>query len=640
MKKLRLIAMRKQKEALLRELIVLGCVEVSEPDELLEDEAVAVLAAREDGGAESRRSELAAVRRAIDILGKYAPAKSPMFAPRRDMRADEFFDGQDADRLRALTTDIDQADSRIRRLDAEEVRLDSHIESLLPWGSYKLPLSFEGTNRAGVLLGSVPLSVDLDELGKALSVEAPQSEVFPVSSSGEQHCIAVIYARECRQEVSDALRASGFSASVLKSIDVTAVEEIARTRESLAELREEREEHKARIAAAANDRQALRYIFDLAQTRLSEAEAAEKLIATERSVTLTGWIPAESGKALGELLARYDCAWEMRDPTEDETADVPVQLRNNSLTRPLTMVTEMYSLPAYNGVDPNPLMAPFFTLFFGIMMGDMGYGLIMMIAALLVKRKKPKGGMKTFFDLMLLCGVSTFVFGVVTGGFFGDAIFQYAKIINPDTRFTGFPWPTFDLLAGNNTLLVLVGSMAIGFLQIIVGMVINFVMTTRDGHLADAIMDQGSWWLLFAGIALGALGVTWYVAIAGVLALILTQGRSKPTIAGKIIGGLGSLYDITGYFGDILSYSRLMALMLAGSVIALVFNTLAAQTGKIAFFIVFIIGHALNFGLNLLGCYVHDLRLQCLEYFGKFYKDGGKPFRPLAINGKHVNIIK
>jgi V/A-type H+-transporting ATPase subunit I len=273
------------------------------------------------------------------------------------------------------------------------------------------------------------------------------------------------------------------------------------------------------------------------------------------------------------------------------------------------------------------------------MMGDMGYGLIMMLAAMLVKRKKPQGGMKRFFDLLFLCGVSTFIFGIVTGGFFGDAIFQYAKIINPNTQLTGFPWPTFDLLSGNNTLYVLIASMAIGFVQIIAGMVVNFITTTRDGHLADAIMDQGSWWLLFAGLALGALGITWYVAIAGVIALVLTQGRSKPSIPGKLIGGLGSLYNITGYFGDILSYSRLMALMLAGSVIALVFNTLAAQTGKIAFFIVFAIGHALNFGLNLLGCYVHDLRLQCLEYFGKFYKDGGKPFRPLAINSKHINVI-
>ncbi|MDR0491629.1 MAG: V-type ATP synthase subunit I, partial [Oscillospiraceae bacterium] len=163
----------------------------------------------------------------------------------------------------------------------------------------------------------------------------------------------------------------------------------------------------------------------------------------------------------------------------------------------------------------------------------------------------------------------------------------------------------------------------------------------RDGKALDGILDVIPWWLLFAGIAVGALGLTWIVAIIGAAALILTQGRAKPTIVGKMIGGLASLYDITGYFGDILSYSRVMALMLAGGVIAMVFNTLGALTGNIiTFFIIFIIGHALNFSLNLLGCYVHDLRLQCLEFFGKFYEDGGRPFNPLRVTTKYNNLVK
>ena len=146
---------------------------------------------------------------------------------------------------------------------------------------------------------------------------------------------------------------------------------------------------------------------------------------------------------------------------------------------------------------------------------------------------------------------------------------------------------------------------------------------------------------MFAGIAVGAIPGTWWVAIAGAVALVATQGRDKPTLAGKLAGGFGSLYNITGYFGDILSYSRLMALMLAGSVIAQVFNTIGAIPGNIfVFFIIFIIGHALNFGLNLLGCFVHDLRLQCLEYFGKFYKDGGRPFKPLEVNTSYYKIVK
>ena len=155
----------------------------------------------------------------------------------------------------------------------------------------------------------------------------------------------------------------------------------------------------------------------------------------------------------------------------------------------------------------------------------------------------------------------------------------------------------------------------------------------------DAFWNEITWWIVFAGIALAVLGITSIVLIAGIVLVVLgplVNGKGL----GKITGVFASLYNnITGYFGDILSYSRLMALMLAGSVIAQVFNTLGAIPGNIVIFVVIaLIGNTLNFGLNLLGCYVHDLRLQCLEYFGKFYEDGGKPFSPLAMDTKYVDI--
>jgi V/A-type H+/Na+-transporting ATPase subunit I len=210
-------------------------------------------------------------------------------------------------------------------------------------------------------------------------------------------------------------------------------------------------------------------------------------------------------------------------------------------------------------------------------------------------------------------------------------------MLNPGSAFEGLP-SLFNPL--NDTLMVLIGAMALGFVQVITGMIVSFVKKTKDGHLKDGLMDEGSWWLVFVGIALGALGVTWWVLIAGAAALLLTQGRSSPTLLGKFVGGIASFYSITGYFGDILSYSRLMALMLAGSVIGQVFNTLGAITGNIVTFtLIFLVGHTLNFGLSLLGCFVHDMRLQCLEFFGKFYSDGGRPFEPLEISTKYVNII-
>ena len=165
----------------------------------------------------------------------------------------------------------------------------------------------------------------------------------------------------------------------------------------------------------------------------------------------------------------------------------------------------------------------------------------------------------------------------------------------------------------------------------------------KAGETMAALCNEGAWFLVFilagAGFALGQLvpGL-----IAAVVVLVITQSYGKKGVIGKAMGVFGSLYNgITGYFSDILSYSRLMALMLAGAVVAQVFNKLGAITGNIVtFFIIAMVGNALNFALNILGCFVHDMRLQCLEFFGRFYEDGGKPFRPLNINTKYVDVEK
>ena len=189
--------------------------------------------------------------------------------------------------------------------------------------------------------------------------------------------------------------------------------------------------------------------------------------------------------------------------------------------------------------------------------------------------------------------------------------------------------------------MILVGAMALGLVHIITGMAISFVIKLKRHQYLDALFEEATWWVVFAGIALMVLGVTNIVLYAGI-ALVLLGPIITGQGFGRIMGIFGSLYNhITGYFGDILSYARLMDLMLAGSVIAQVFNTLGAIPGNIVIFIIIsMAGNALNFALNLLGCYVHDLRLQCLEYFGKFYQDGGKPFRPVAIETKYVDIEK
>ncbi len=327
----------------------------------------------------------------------------------------------------------------------------------------------------------------------------------------------------------------------------------------------------------------------------------------------------------------------MSDPAPEDYPSVPVKLKNHPLTKPLNMVTEMYSLPAYGTLDPNPLMAPFFILFYGIMMADMGYGLLMILAgAIVLKKKRPGGTFGHLCGLLVLCGITTFIMGALTGGFFGDFLTQVVKL----TTGGDFALPAlFTPL--EDTMMILVGAMCLGFVQIVTGMAISFVSKLKNGQVLDAVFEEVTWWVVFIGLGLMILGVTPIVlAIGGVMVVAGPVIQNKGF--GKITGIFGSLYNhVTGYFGDILSYSRLMALMLAGSVIAQVFNTLGAIPGNIVIFLIIsFAGNALNFALNLLGCYVHDLRLQCLEYFGKFYQDGGRPFRPLDLNTKYYEVVK
>ena len=240
--------------------------------------------------------------------------------------------------------------------------------------------------------------------------------------------------------------------------------------------------------------------------------------------------------------------------------------------------------------------------------------------------------------IMAACHLLTWFvpFAFLTGGFFGDFLPQLVGIIDPDTTFKALP-SLFTPL--DDTITILIGAMALGFVQIVTGMAISFVEKIKKGQIMDAIWEELTWWVVFAGIACMALGVTNIVLYVGLAMVVVGSGWSAKGF-GKVTAIFGSVYNhVTGYFGDILSYSRLMTLMLAGSVIASVFNTLGAIPGNVVFFLlVSVAGNGLNFALNLLSCYVHDLRLQCLEYFGKFYQDGGKPFEPLAINTKYVDI--
>ena len=638
MKRLRLYAMRSQREELLLALQKLGCVELREPTDTLSSPGAEELLTPEEDNASGLRCDYTALQHSIKLLDRYAPVKTPLLAAKPEVTEMDLLDEKELARGIELAHGIVEADDKIKDIISEETRKRAGIEILTPWKNLPVPVELEGTERTKLALGLLSAKTNWNALTARLAEEAPEAELFLINKDPRQIYAAVLFLREEEGEALGVLREYGFTAASFGGTRGTPAANIRESEQEILHLLEEKEKITQWITEKGSERECLKHCYDLVETKLARADASLHMVGTDSVLIIEGYTPADAEPLIKKTLEPFDAAYELEDPDMTNIPDIPTALKNNAVTRPLNMVTDMYSLPAYDGLDPNPLMMPFFVLFYGIMMADMGYGLLMMIAGLVIlKKKRPHGTMQHFSELLFECGITTFLMGALTGGFFGDAPLQIAKMLNPETTFTGLP-ALFSPL--NDTILVLIGALILGLVQLITGMVINFVHTTKNGHFWDALMDEGSWWLFLAGIGLGAAGVTWWVAIAGLVALICTQGRAKPTFIGKLVGGVASLYDVTSWLGDILSYSRLMALMLAGSVIAQVFNTLGAMPGNIFIFIpVFLIGHAINFGLNLLSCYVHDLRLQCLEYFNKFYKDGGRPFKPLKFDPKYVDVI-
>lgn len=634
MKHLRLLGMESEREALLKAMQDMECVEISSIDGS-EEALKSGFAKPDDKALMSAQEASRAYRTALASLDRFAPEKKGMFRKRQGVSRAAFFSAESEENARTAAETINKDTRRLSEIESERTKNEALRATLAPWLTVDAPLG--GADGAlAVFFGTAGLNVTDDAL-KALADSLDGLLTWQQASSDRSlRYLLVMCHGSVKERALSALRDLGFSTVSFRGMTGTAKENDKALAENLAALEKERQEIEQRIAGLGGKRETLLEASDRAAIALRREEAKSRLVGTDKVFLLEGWLPADRCAEIEKTLKPFTCAIETREPTEDEYPQVPVQLKNNKLTRPLNMVTEMYSLPAYGTLDPNPLMAPFFILFYGIMMADMGYGLLMMIASVIISKKyRPKGTSGELFSLLGLCGISTFIMGALTGGFFGDFLTQLVAIVSPGTVFA-LP-KLFDPL--DDLTMILIGSMALGMVQIVTGMAISLIEKCKRKKFLDAFFEEITWWIVFIGIALLALGkgaAVLYVGCALVLLGPIVQGKGW----GKLTGVFGSLYNhVTGYFGDILSYTRLMALMLAGSVIAQVFNMLAAMPGNvIAFIIISMLGNAMNFGLNLLGCYVHDLRLQCLEFFNKFYVDGGKPFRPMTLDTEYVDL--
>ncbi len=640
MKHLRLMGLRQDREELLRLLQRMGCVEIDEPvvdrsqpewSALQSPDVTALTRARERGGEGER---------ALAALKRYAPQKG---STRTELTEQELFDPARLEQGEQAIKAVLEAERTLAALGAQQTKLETQLQELAPWLALDVPLDAPSTKEVTVQLGTLPAVVEVSEAQGRLQVETELAQLTCAGSDAERHYLLLMYHNSAQEQVISLLKELGWTAVPPRNWTGTAQENHTRIQGELSVLAQQMEATERQLSQLGQTRAQVQQVVDRAAVDADREEGASRLLDTQNAFFLEGWVPQDSWQAVEEALQGFACAFELTDPDPEDYEKVPVKLKNNWFTKPLNMVTEMYVYPAYDGLDPNPLMAPFFIVFFGLMMADMAYGLLMLLGGwYLLKKLHAKGTMGHMGGLLVLCGVSTFVFGALTGGFLGDFIPQLAKLIDPGSN-VQLPYLFTPL---TDTLAILVGSLVLGVIQIITGMAISVVYQCRNGRWVDALWNEITWWIVLTGAALAILGVgnvAGYPVVLFVGLVMLVYGSTRNAKGfGKVTALIGAVYNgVSGYFSDILSYARLMALMLAGAVIAQVFNTLGSVTGNVVGFVVIsLIGNALNLALNLLGCYVHDLRLQCLEFFGRFYKEGGRPFAPMAYKTKYADIIK
>ena len=658
MKHLRALGLREGRGKLLRRLRSLGCVEISTPKSLPPEWDF--LSAPDGDELSHHLGEADELSAALEVLrSRGIKDKGGLLVPLPQVAEETLFDESAYNQSLVVARQINEANSALNAQQAKRSKLETQLRALEPWKELSVPLDMTGIRRTDAMFVAVSLRLDRAEVKRRLDEATELYDLTWAGTDREFQYFMVLVHKSAAQEVQAALLDLGCARLNLRSWSGTAAENCLVLQRQLGELDREAASLQKSIDDQAGSVFDLKVALDKAGQEVTLERAKARLLDTEYTFFLDGWFPAEREEAVKAALEEHGMAYDIADPTEEEYPQVPIQLKSNKLTDPFTVVTAMYSMPAYDGVDPNPFMAPFFILFFGFMMNDIGYGLLMALGtALFLAKARPKGDKGRMMSMFFMCGLSSIFWGSLTGSFFGDFFPQLFKLIDPSLLGLLKPpigggdptwfWPAlFNPV--NNTIQVMIGSMALGVIQVFTGMAISMVEKLKRGEVLDAVSNELAWYCILIGAALAiggpmaapVLGTVGQVLLFGGLGLLLIGNLIRAKGLGGLVGFGGAIYNgVSGYFSDILSYLRLMALMMAGAIIAQVFNTLGAVFGLVPFIIVALIGNVLNLVLNLLGCYVHTLRLQCLEFFGRFYKDGGKAFDPLAVHTNYVEVIK
>lgn len=632
MKKLTLAALLEHREAILQALQSICAVQLISIGEGEQSSAAA----------EGRVQRL---QSAEELLKPYAGKAG--FGPKPEATRQEL--EEDIQPALEICAELEGLQRRIAQNGSDTEKRRLQLVSLLPWADMTDPLeTVRSTASLKVMTGTVPV----DGVNALMETGA----LVQLYGGEKERAALVICPNEEYAGIAPSIRATGFQEKGFGDIRGTASENIQRLRTEIEALEAERAQLEARLAAFAPKREEIRRALDGAAIDRDREQSKEALAHTNTAFLLTGWVREDMTEKVRREIEKITDVYYLsfEDPSEGDA--VPTVLKNSRLITPYEAVTNLYSLPAYGTIDGTPLMAPFYFIFFGMMLSDTVYGAVLALGAwAFLKYIKPRGMMENLAKVLLMGGISTIFMGLLFGtcaGVSWPVIFRGTALENT--------FPIIDSSADPIAMLALCAAM--GIIQMFYAVFIAAYSCIKHRDWAGAIVDNLSWVFIITGLLLmaapslglpAALGTAGkWMAIGFAAVVLLFAGRSKKNVAGRLMSGAGKLYDVTSWLGDVLSYARIFALGLSTGVIGLVLNTLcwdmlfASFKGNpvlmvVGFIIVTVLSvalHAFMMAISTLGCFVHSARLQYVEFFGKFYEAGGKAFKPLRYETKYVNV--
>lgn len=650
MEKLTVISTKENADAIMRRLMRLRAVSLRPGSETDAAAATESFAANTDTAACAAR--VARIEATIKALMPYSKRRKRLFGGQTLFSSDAFETDGRSDTAWKVVDETNKILQGLAETKAKKAEIEARMQSLSPYAPLEIPLDFTGTDTALFCTGSLPGGIRPERVEQAL--EGLPAHIEPISADATGLYLALLMHRGEEERVRTALSGLGFLPSPLPNCHKT-VSQLLREGETEREKAEsEHRRLEARLSVLSDKLDEVEILCDIERTTLLTEENKRALAMTDRCVVLNGWCPVTEKERVIAALSPYCAAYAFEPPAEGD--DVPILLKNNGFAKNFEWVLGMYAYPKYGTFDPTFIMSIFYFLIFGLMFADAGYGLFLTLVCFgVVHFTHPRESMKRFLLMFGYCGISCTIFGVLFGSYFGNFPLSFME------NMMGIPadqLPRLSLLpaeAANvavlfdpiqNPMAFLIISLGFGALHLIAGMAVKAYLLCREGKVLDALFDIVAYWVLFAG--LGALFISQKVGIilcvCGVSVILLTAGRHKKGIPMKIAGGFLGLYDLINYASDLLSYSRVLALGLAAGVIGQVVNILATLKGSsfigvILMLVVFAIGHLLNLVINVLGTFVHTSRLQYIEFFNKFYEEGGTPFKPMAPADRYTRDI-